>query len=368
MAVTATRRAAAKVEPKSPHVSDSAILPFLQHDFDPAEYLNGALPSLSTTSSTNSGTTYNAQHGSTASLAELTAQTQTLLSQLNAQTSRLSKTLTQLTDDILRSGGRLAYEVEVLKGETTGLADALDNGLRNDIERFASAAPAKSNGLQTPGAMNGSNEHVAVTKEADTMAGGTPTLRDQETSAAEPEYIERLRTLTLVRSRLEGVIKVFGEAMQWPIAPSELSVTSSFISVSAPEGGQDDSRSREEKGKAYAETLRNEINDLIGNGNDLASLNTAASRLEDLRDLAQVWNGTAEEKARNKFVESFTKPVEDRQRALGRTAESRRQTSSPSRGIDYRYGGTADQSRAASEGGYGFLQNLQRIKNDVYLD
>lgn len=338
-----SHRPATRVEPKSPHVSDNTLQAFLQQDFDPADYLNNTLPSLSTSTSNTLRPANHTQDGGTASLPDLMSQTQSLLSQWNAQTSRLSGALTQLTDEILRSGSRLAYEVEVLKSETSELTDALDGGLRSDIERFAPAPTTESN-------------------EA-------PTNKTTTHASAEPEYMDRLRTLTHVRLRLDSVIKVFGEAMQWPIAPSEVSVASSFISVSAPGGGLDDSQSREEKAKAYAEVLRAEINDMIGSGNDLAGLNAAAARVDDLQDLAQVWRGTAEEKARTKFVESLSKPIEERQRAVGRTVEGLRQSSLPSRGVDYRYGGTADPSLVASgEGGYRFLQNLKRIKNEVYLD
>jgi hypothetical protein len=122
MAITTTK-------PKSSHTSDQLVQPFLQPDFDPATYLNTTLPSLSlsNTRSTNS-------NNSAVALPELSIQTQALLSQLNAQTNRLSNSLTQLTDEIIRSGARLAYEVEVLRGETTGLTDTLENGLKKDIE------------------------------------------------------------------------------------------------------------------------------------------------------------------------------------------------------------------------------------------
>ena len=64
--------------------------------------------------------------------------------------------------------------------------------------------------------------------------------------------------------------------MQWPLAPSELSLASSFISVSAPETGDDnDSRSREEKGKAYTEKLKSEINDLLASGASSMALNAS---------------------------------------------------------------------------------------------
>lgn len=336
-----------RVEAKSLHVLDSNIQPFLQPDFDPAEYLNTALPPLSSSSTTRS--TSGGQHARSVPLPELSSQLQTLLSQLNAQASRLSNALTQLTDEIIRSGGRLAYEVEVLRGETIGLTDSLENGLKNDIELFSPNGESK-------GVPKASGDED---KDKGEVSGAAE-------SATESEHLERLKTLTAVRSRLDSVIKVFGEAMKWPLAPSELSMASSLISVSAPDSG-DDARSREEKGKAYAEELRSEINGLVGSGNDLASLEAAAARIEEIRRLAEVWKGTAEEKARLKLVESLQKPIEERQKALERSTAGRKPTPSPSRGVDYRYG-NMDSTRAASEGGYGFLQNLRNLKNDVYLE
>lgn len=337
MAVSAQTMAAKRVEPKSTHVSESNLQPFLQQEFDPADYLNNALPSLSTSSNTRSRAV---------PLPELSTQLQTLLSQLNAQTSRLSNTLTQLTDEIVRSGGRLAYEVEVLRGETIGLSNSLENGLKKDIEIFTPAKSVPQNGI--------ASEEVAQDKSAEDPTTNHPN---------EPDYLTRLRTLTAVRTKLDSVIQVFGQAMQWPLAPSELFLTSSLISVSAPEPSSEDARSREEKGKAHAEKLRNEINDLVGSGNDITGLEAAAARIEELRQLAEVWKGTAEEKARMKFIESLQKPIEERHKALEKTS---RPTASPSKGVDYRYGNL--ESRAVGEGGYGFLQNLRNLKNDMYLE
>ncbi|KAK5175426.1 uncharacterized protein LTR77_000565 [Saxophila tyrrhenica] len=340
MAVTLT---VPSTEARSSHVSDSTVQPFLQPDFDPVDYLNNTLPALSTSSiSRNTSTATRA-----VPLPELSSQIQGLLTRLNAQTTRLSNALTQLTDEILRSGGRLAYEVEVLRGETIGLTDSLDNGLKKDIEVFTKTH---------------AEDNAAETGEVD----GDTAVTAQTGQDAEPEYLTQLKTLTAVRERLDSVIKIFGEAMQWPLAPSDLSLTSSLISVSAPDSG-DDSRSREEKGKAYVEKLRTEINDLLGPGNNAEGLETASARIDELRQLAEVWKGTAEEKARLKLVESLQKPVEERQKALGQAAGSRKPNPSPSRGMDYRYG-NPDSSRAGSEGGYGFLQNLRNLKNDMYLD
>lgn len=332
----------------SPLPSDNSAIvqPFLQPNFDPAEYLNFTLPPLALTS------TSHARSGKTAvPLSDLSAQLQTLLTQLNAQTSRLSNTLTQLTDDILRSGSRLAYEVEVLGGEATGLTDTLENGLKKDLDTFTAKSTHREDEGQVGESSNGDPQKTADQHESTSHQSG------------EPEFLDRLRTLTTTRERLDSVIKTFGSAMQWPIAPSELSLTSSLISVSAPES-TDDTRSREEKGKDYVEQLRNEINDLLATGRE--GLEAANTRVEELRVLAGVFKGTAEEKARLKVVESMQRVIDDKQRTLGSSNGQTRRVgaSSPAPGYDHRYG-TADSSRLAPEGGsgYGFLQNLRNLKN-----
>jgi hypothetical protein len=319
------------IKPKSSHTSDQLVQPFLQPDFDPVTYLNTTLPSLSlsNTRSTN--------NSSAVALPELSVQTQALLSQLNAQTNRLSNSLTQLTDEIIRSGSRLAYEVEVLRGETTGLTDTLENGLKKNVELLA---PPK-------------------------QATDSDTTTTTTTSQPEPEYLQNLRTLSTLRARLDSVIQVFGAATAWPIAPSEVStgVASSFISVSAPEATEEN-RNREAKAKEYTETLRAEINSLLST-NDIAGLEAAAERVEELRVLAEVWKGTAEEKARTKVVEGLVRMMEERQKVIagGRRAEGGRRQ--PERAVDMRYG---DLEAKGAEGGYGFLQNLRNFKDGMYLD
>jgi len=232
----------------------------------------------------------------------------------------------------------LAYEVEVLRGETIGLKDSLDGRLKRDLEVFtASSATA--------------NTVAANGEEPPRVDAGT-----------EVDSLERLKTLTSVRARLDSVIKVFGEAMQWPVAPSEVSVAGSLISVSAPDGG-DDARSREEKGKAYVERVRSEVVDLVGSGNDPAGYEVASARIAELKQLAEVWNGTSEEKARGRLVESLQKLVDEKQRAAEKGGGSRRPTPAPARPIDHRYG--SPSSKTTVESGYGFLQNLRNLKNEV---
>jgi hypothetical protein len=331
---------AIRSKPKSTHVQDEALQPFLQPQFDPADYLNATLPSLTFSNPTKDRV----------SLADLSAQSQTLISQLNVQTSRLTNTLNQLTDDILRSGSRLAYQVEMLRGETAGLTDALNTSLQPDIALFAPQT------IQQPTEL----EEDDIPPEQ--TAVSTPS------QPIEPDYISKLRTLVMVRQRLDSVIKVFGEAMAWPIAPSDL-VSSSFIAVSAPSaGGPEETRNREEKAKEHAQKLRDEIAQLQQNAVSAEEGITAAiKRIDELRDLATVWKGTAEEKARARQIDGLEKIVEDEQKALARKADAKKRTASP--GIDYRYNNASEATRATNQGsGYGFMNNLRRIKDEIYLD
>ena len=349
MAVQNTTRSEARIEPKSSHVEDAALQPFLQAKFDPVDYLNTTLPALTFGNTARDG------QSTRVSLAELTSRTQSLMSQLNAQTSRLTSTLNQLTDEILRSGSRLAYEVEILRGETAGLTDAMNESLREDVSRFVLDDSVAS---PTPPAAPSDTQ---TTRDIQTL----PTTNK---AVPEPDYINNLRTLTQVRARLESVIQTFGAAMQWPIAPSEVFTTSSFISVSAPTSSNPaETRDLEEKSREHAQKLRTEIADLLENADTAeAGINAAVARIEELKGLAEVWKGTAEEKARARLLESLMKPVEDDQKALLKKMESKRRTASPSAQVDYRYGdGGGGQAR---QGGYGLFKGLAKFKDDMYLE
>ena len=337
-----------KTTPKSTHVSDPALAPFLQTQFDPAEYLNVTLPSLSLGSRPKTG--------NAASLADLSSQTQDLLSQLNAHTTRLSAILTQLTDDILRSGGRLAYEVEVLRGEAIGLTESLTDGLKGDVEKFLQGGLT----LKVESAEDEAKSPTAG--QADAPSAGLPQPVSTEAEDITPEYISDLRTLTTVRSRLENVIKVFGEAMHWTIPPTELSLGASLISVSAPEPGTD-SASREQKGKEFAASLRSEIADLI-TGDPEGGMQKADIRIQALRDLAQVWKGTAEEKARAKFVEGLVKLAEEKQRDIDRERERNKERGQQKSARNGSVPKAQPPPQQQKTGG-GFLENLQRIRGFV---
>ncbi|KAL4736323.1 hypothetical protein BDV11DRAFT_194246 [Aspergillus similis] len=299
--------------------------------FDPVDFLNDALPPLSLQSSQ----LQSQSNPRAVNLTDLSTRVQSILSQTNAQNIRHSTTLTSLTDEIIRSGNRLAYEVEVLRGEAIALSDLVTEGLAEEIARFTTATPT-------------------ITEEK--FEGETePTEPGEPERKNEPEYISNLRTLNQVRARLEEVVQTFGDAMEWPLPPSETSITSSFISVSAPDLGPD-SQSREEKGQEVAKKLRGEISELLdGDG----GLEAAARRVEALRTLSLVWKGTAEEKARLRFVDGLAKVVEERRRAVEAPMQSQQAQNSGSRG----------HQRQESEGpGGGIFRNLQRLREEIYLE
>ena len=334
------------------HVADPALAPFLQPQFDPADYLNATLPSLSLSSVASRPL----KQGTSVSLAELSSQTQDLLSQLNAHTTRLSTILTQLTDDILRSGARLAYEVEVLRGETSSLTETLTDGLKPDVSKFVPG------GLSLPKAPT---DHVDVANavSADHPASEeNPKSADAEADPATstPDYISHLRVLTLVRTRLDAVIKVFGEALHWTLPPSDLSLTSGLISVSGPDAASDVS-TREQKGKEFAAALRAEIADLIA-GDPEQGVDAAQIRIQALRDLAVVWKGTAEEKARAKFIDGLVKIVEERQRDV----EKEKRKGARGGVATVQKAAAAAAAPAPQRSGGGFLDNLQRIR-ETYI-
>lgn len=338
---------------KSIHLTDPALQSFLNSSFDPADYLNSTLPPLQ--SSNTPSTSKNS-----VPLAELSTQTQTLLSHLSAHTTRLTATLTQLTDEILRSGSRLAYEVEVLRGETLGLSEALTEGLHDDVTKFVPGG--LENELARRPMKPGDLHDAPRTRSATVLIPKTPVAEDTSNSKIiDPPYITQLRTLTLVRSRLDTVIKTFGEAMEWTFPPSEVSVTSSFLSVSAPEPGSE-AHSTEERGQQVSQKIHDEIADLLNGKDPFDGIEAAARRVQDLKELAQVWKGTAEERARSKFVETLAKMVEDRHRELLKDAEQDGQLNErvdALRGYENLYSSTGENR---AQGGYGFINQLQRLR------
>ncbi|KAJ0125162.1 hypothetical protein J7T55_006506 [Diaporthe amygdali] len=375
-----------KVDPKSAHTSDPFLQGFLNPAFDPADYLNLTLPPLQgSSSSLRSSST--AGKGAVP-LAQLSSEAQELLTQLNAHTTRLATTLTQLTDDIIRSGSRLAYEVELLRGETLGLAETLTEGpLREDLERFVPAG-IENTVASTRRASFGSLAPPTPfpEKDKDSPPPATPAAvvekKAAEAGEDEPAYISHLRTLTLVRSRLDSVIKTFGDAMDFVFPPSEVSVSSGFLSVSAPDfpdmhTASKEQISTEEKGQKTLRKLRDEISGLLAKNNPdpVKGVEDATKRVEELKELTTVWKGTAEEKGRQRFVENLARMVEDRHRELVKEAEMQRDQGlreSRSRqdedALKREQANTSDSASSearGSMGGYGFMTQWQKLRSGL---
>ena len=342
--------------------SDPALKSLQDASFDPVDFLNRSIPPLSS----STGPQYSSKSSKVAQIQDTFTRVQGLLARLNAQNIRYSNTLIQQTDDILRSGSRLAYEVEILRGDANGLHEALTDTLHDDIKKLSlGTSEAESGGL---------------TKEGDVAAFPTQSFENGFQNATanghEPAFIPQLRMLSQVKARLEEVINIFGEAMEWPLAPSELSITSSLISVSAPEPGSD-LDTLEEKARDAMKRLRSEVNSVLGrNGGSYAGLDAAAARVESLRLLTTVWKGTAEEKTRTKFVDSLAKLVDERKKMLDASQDSRRQgmgsasqrsSSMPGRAAANQVRADGNTNDASNQPG-GFMRNLQRLRDDFYLD
>ncbi|KAK3683780.1 hypothetical protein B0T22DRAFT_260814 [Podospora appendiculata] len=366
---------------KSPHVADPFLVDFLNPSFDVAAYLNSTLPPLQTGGAP--AVSSRSSQGAVP-LADLSFQAQSSLSQLNAHTTRLTTTLTQLTDDILRSGSRLAYEVELLRGETLSLAESLTEGLHDDIVKFVpegihepTADPiAWSATAPTDGHVLSSHQRrlsvAARALSAPNTEDVAAPVRPAETVAPdEPSYISQLRTLTLVRARLDSVIKTFGDAMEFVFPPSEISVSSSFLSVSAPDAGGEN-HSTEEKGQQVLQALRDEISDILNkNADPIRGIEDAARRIEELKELTKVWKNTAEEKGRARFIESLARMVEDKHKDLLREIEqsTRRDNGKPERepSSGKNGGETTDATQAKNKGygGYGLISQLQKLRDGL---
>lgn len=354
---SSTARAGIKPPNPQPDVTPN----FADPSFDPADFLNEAFSPLTVASlQPNASRT-----PGSVPLTELSAQVQSLLSQISAQNVRLSSTLSQLSDEILRSGGRLAYEVEVLRGETIGLSETLTEVLRDDIAKFVPDSSANTNAATGRKAelAHEAAEDPTSTKEEEGEGGETTEEQKDPAVPADPEYITNLRTLNQVRSRLEDVVQTFGDAMEWPLPPSEISFSSSFISVSGPEAGTD-SHNQEEKGQETMKKLRTEISGLLeSEGGGRAGLDAATRRVKALRTLATVWKGSAEEKARGRFVDSLAKMVEERRRVLEHQQAMAEQSSRGPR--------SRSEQRRDSDGGApggGLFRNLQRLREEIYLE
>lgn len=357
-------------QPKSQHTSDEFLQDFLNPSFDPISYINANLPPLAQKSPVPTS------NPNAVPLAELATQSQTLLTQLDAHTTRLSDTLTQITDDILRSGSRMSYEVEMMRGEALSLEELLFEKLAEEIKLFVPGGLNKVGEAKEDGEKKQAEEEKQKERKDSVAEGGKESEAKASSKAEagvgagavgeEPDSIKQLRTLTLVRERLDSVIKTFGDAMEFTFPPSEVSVSSGFLSVSAPEPGSE-LQSSEERGQQVLKKLRDEISTLLNNKDDpVSGIEKAAERIEKLKELATVWTGTAEEKGRAKFIESLAKMVEDRHRELLKEMDVKKGEAILVRG---EASGVAAREAVAEEkalpAGFGLMSQLQKLRGGL---
>lgn len=245
------------------------------------------------------------------------------ISVLAAQQTQLTTTLTELTDDILRTSARLAYEVELLRGDALGLVDSLDQGgpLATAIAEF----------VPTP-----------------LYEKGDAKLIEEQREAA-PE-LAQLEQLHVIRSRLMEVVQVFNSALSFSLPPSVLqAANSSFISIQAP----NEDPKAEERGLAAMQHIREEFDEVLRS--DDSSL--LRNKVQEYRDLSQVWTGTNEEKARNRFVDGLQELFDQ--------AEARKSTSPQKSTMSHKPGKVPAGSGLPVSNSGGFLR---RLRDEIYLD
>lgn len=320
-----------------------------QAQFDPVQFLNETLPALNLTNQVSSS-----KQTRTTILQSTSTDVQAFLLKLNTHSVRSSSDLTVITDEILRGGNRLAYEVEVLRGDVSNLYELLTDSLKEDISRFV---------------FDEATQQTADSLTAEVTDAPALGVRDDDTTIRDPEFIRQLRLLGNVKSRLEAVIHVFGEALKWPIAPSEVSMATSLISVSAPEFGMASS-SEDDKARDYTKKLRDGIIEVLdSDGGGLAGLEAASNKVNDIRDLSQLWKGTVEERARNRVVEGLANLVEERKKLLEtRSAPPRSNTDGSGARSSSMPGRAGRLVEGSTNTAAGLFRNLQKLRDEIYLD
>lgn len=99
----------------------------------------------------------------------------------------------------------------------------------------------------------------------------------------------------------------------------------------------------------------------------------AWARVAELREVVGVWKGTGEEKARAKWVEGLARLVEEEEEERKRSegaALGRRRGASAVAGRKAAGEEQQQQGRPSAEisRGPGFLRNLQRLREEIYMD
>lgn len=184
--------------------------------------------------------------------------------------------------------------------------------------------------------------------------------------------------LATVRARLEDVVRIFGEAMAWPLNdPEELKpdaptdTSESTYGVPAPVRTPSPIRALEsgnfgQKKKATANPIE-EILHLLS----YDDLPTASERIQQLRELATVFEGTIEGPARTAVVEALeakvaeeeekkraTSKQQERRQAVGREEEKRKAEEDAEKAESGGWAGGRD-------GYYGLINQLSRMRGGM---
>lgn len=181
----------------------------------------------------------------------------------------------------------------------------------------------------------------------------------QPTDYSEPPMAD-LRTLLRVRALLTKVTHTFSLALSWPMPPSLLSPSSALVAVSAPVDPV-----LEEKGQAACNQIRQDIlallkeGDIVEDGKD--GVERAVERVREVRACLGLWKGTGEEKARKKFVDGLEKMVEERTRRQIGAADEKVKSGQANEETK------ADVKPMPSRGP-GLLRNLQRLREEIYME
>lgn len=281
-------------------LADPILAPFLGPSFSVISYVNSTLPPLlppSTALPTQpkidsklqlqqqlSQPGHISNKPNALPLAQIHPKTTALLSTLDIQTHRLLAHLQNLTDEILRVAPRLSYEVDVLRGGVVSLGEELGK------------------------------VGTKVISGGDDLANGN-----------KPEVLKKLETLSTIRARLEEVIAIFGEAMNWPLPTAE---TSANESATPPSLGRNspslynlspapspppfikEMKKTSNAAKAKASKAINpssEISYLLASN----LISQARERVEELRLLAGVFKGTMEGDTRMELVEELARKVKE---------------------------------------------------------
>lgn len=284
----------------------------------------------------------------------ISSKTTILLSTLDLQTQRLLITLQTLTDEILRLTPRLGYEVDLLRSDVLSLSTALNTDLLPDITHFQSSTSKKTT-LATDATQD-------VTTTADTK----------------PDVLSKLEMLATVRARLEDVIRIFGEAMAWPLNDSEdtgpdAPADASESTYGFPVPTRTPSPIRALESGNYGQKKKvttNPIEEILYllSCDDLPA---ASKKIRRLRKLATVFEGTIEGPARTAVVEALEAKVteeeekkkaiwkqQERRQAVGREEEKRKAEEDAEKAESGGWAGGRD-------GYYGLINQLSRMRGGI---